>query len=119
MCLRKKRRLAAFLAAGLFFSVPAVVSGQPFGVLRPGGGDGPRQQVLSSADGRFVFGQISGSPKDRFMLDTRTGRLWRIAESGALGMFLKPVPYHDEKATGAVLPPPVPLHSKKRPRDGK
>ena len=31
-----------------------------------------QQGVLSSEEGRFVFGQISASSKDQFMLDTQT-----------------------------------------------
>ena len=50
-------------------------------------------KCLSAAGGRFVFGQISDSDKDKFMLDTQTGRLWQIAESGEVGLFLREVPY--------------------------
>jgi len=53
-------------------------------------------KVLSAAGGRFVFGQISDSGKDQFMLDTLTGRLWRIGESSDVGMHLKPIPYRTE-----------------------
>ena len=53
-------------------------------------------KVLSSAGGRFVFGQISDSGKDQFMLDTLTGRLWRVGESSDVGMHLKPIPYRKE-----------------------
>lgn len=53
-------------------------------------------KVLSAAGGRFVFGQISDSGKDQFMLDTLTGRLWRIGESSDVGMHLKPIPYRRE-----------------------
>jgi len=53
-------------------------------------------KVLSAAGGRFVFGQISESGKDQFMLDTLTGRLWRIGESSDVGMHLRPIPYRWE-----------------------
>ncbi len=53
-------------------------------------------KVLSAAGGRFVFGQISDSGKDQFMLDTLTGRLWRVGESSDVGMHLKPIPYRSE-----------------------
>jgi hypothetical protein len=77
-----------------------------------------QQQILSSSNGRFVFGQISNSGKDKFMLDTDTGRLWRIGESGALGLFLKPVPYRDDNGTCSMLPGPVmPLKAKKKKGD--
>jgi hypothetical protein len=55
------------------------------------------QEVLSSENGRFVFGQISDSSKDQFMLDTATGRLWRIAETGEIGMYLRAIPYRDDE----------------------
>ena len=53
-------------------------------------------KVLSAAGGRFVFGQISDSGKDQFMLDTLSGRLWRIGESSDVGMHLRPIPYRME-----------------------
>jgi hypothetical protein len=37
-------------------------------------------KVLSSASGRYVFGQISEYRKDQYLLDTQTGRLWRIVQ---------------------------------------
>ena len=61
-------------------------------------------KVLSAAGGRFVFGQISESGKDQFMLDTLTGRLWRIAESSDIGMHLRPIPYRGED--GKYFPTP-------------
>ena len=64
----------------------------------------PQQKVLSSDNGRFVFGQISGSSKDQYMLDTATGRLWRIGESGKLGTFLKAIPYRNAKGECTILP---------------
>lgn len=60
--------------------------------------------VLSTEGGRFVFGQVSDSAKDQFMLDTRTGRLWRIGHSGKVGIFLKPVPYQSKSGECTVLP---------------
>jgi hypothetical protein len=35
-------------------------------------------KVLSSSLGRYVFGQVSDFRRDRFMLDTQTGRLWVV-----------------------------------------
>ena len=63
-----------------------------------------QEGVLSSQNGRFVFGQISASSKDQFMLDTQTGRIWRIAESGEVGQFLRAVPY--KTADGEYFPVP-------------
>ncbi|BEV07788.1 hypothetical protein [Methylophilus sp. DW102] len=37
-----------------------------------------QQKVISSENGRFVFGQISDFRSDQYMLDTKTGRLWMI-----------------------------------------
>ena len=37
----------------------------------------PQQKVLSSENGRYVFGQISEKHEDQYMLDTATGRVWR------------------------------------------
>ena len=68
----------------------------------------PQHKILSTDNGRFVFGQISGSSKDQFMLDTATGRLWRIGESGKVGIFLKSVPYLDTDGTCAPLPDKIP-----------
>ncbi len=40
----------------------------------------PEHRVLASTqeNQRYVFGQISDYRRDQYMLDTRTGRLWRI-----------------------------------------
>jgi hypothetical protein len=35
-------------------------------------------QMLQAEGGRFVFGQVSEYRRDQFLLDTRSGRLWRI-----------------------------------------
>ncbi len=94
---------------------PAVVCAQPFGLGSKQAEQKSQQQILSSSNGRFVFGQISNSSKDKFMLDTATGRLWRIGESGAIGLFLKPVPYRDDNGTSSMPPDPaMPLQAKKK-----
>ena len=101
----------------LFFALicPVIVCAQPFGIMSKKGAQESQQQILSSQNGRFVFGQISNSGKDKFMLDTATGRLWRIGETGAVGLFLKSVPYRDDKGTCSVLPGPVtPSKAKKK-----
>jgi hypothetical protein len=67
----------------------------------------PKQEVLSSQNGRFVFGQISDASKDQFMLDTATGRLWRIAETGEIGMFLRAIPYRNDEGELSHLPEEV------------
>ena len=81
-----------------------VYAQQPFGLGSSKIPQQPKQKVLSSDNGRFVFGQISGSSKDQFMLDTATGRLWRIGESGKLGTFLKSIPYRNAKGDCTILP---------------
>jgi hypothetical protein len=68
----------------------------------------PQPNVLCSPGGRFVFGQISDSAKDQFMLDTHTGRLWRISESGEIGLFLSPVPYRSKDGKPTPLPEIIP-----------
>ena len=80
------------------------VNAQPLGFGSPQPQQKSEQKLLSSTNGRFVFGQISGSSKDQFMLDTFNGRLWRIAESGAIGIFLRAVPYRNEEGECSVLP---------------
>ena len=42
----------------------------------------PRQGLLTSGNGRFVFGQVSPNRADQFMLDTQTGRLWQLETVG-------------------------------------
>jgi hypothetical protein len=64
--------------------------------------------ILNSENGRFAFGQISESSKDKFMLDTLTGRLWRIAESGGVGLYLTPVLYRVEQGEYNPVPEEVP-----------
>jgi len=41
-------------------------------------GEGDQTKVLSASGGRYVFGNINGLGANTFMLDTQTGRLWRI-----------------------------------------
>ena len=49
--------------------------------------------ALSSATGRFVFGQISEFRRDQFMLDTQTGQLWQIVEGSDKSRALQPILY--------------------------
>jgi len=37
-----------------------------------------KNKILSSENGRFVFGQVNELRADRYLLDTQTGRLWTI-----------------------------------------
>lgn len=68
---------------------------------------------LSTEGGRFVFGQISDSRLDRFMLDTKTGRLWTIVVTKYIdnegkertsAEFLTPVTYHDTQGNRSLEP---------------
>lgn len=78
---------------------------QPFGLSSSAPQKETRASTLSSQQGRYVFGQVSDSSRDQFMLDTFTGMLWRISESGKTGIHLKAVPYCDEKGGCSPLPP--------------
>ena len=94
-----------FLSATL---VTEAVHAQPLGLGSSRGEAPPQYGVLSSQNARFVFGQISSSSKDLFMLDTATGRLWRMGESGKVGIFLKAVPYLDPEGECTFLPDKIP-----------
>ena len=100
-------KMVIIMAMPLFLLVWIGATGvyaQPLGFSSSKTQQQPQQKILSSDNGRFVFGQISGSSKDQFMLDTATGRLWRIGESGKLGTFLKSIPYRDAKGECTILP---------------
>ena len=99
------------LLTGVF---PVTADSQPLGLGRSGAGGQSPQGVLSSPAGRFVFGQISASSKDQYMLDTATGRLWRIGESGKLGTYLEPIPYRNQDGKCTALPRVVPDESPDR-----
>lgn len=70
----------------------------------------PAQKVISSTDGRFVFGQINDFRRDQFLLDTKTGRLWKISyektNDGSVDgqAVLSPVIFIDAKANRSVEP---------------
>jgi hypothetical protein len=81
---------------------------QPLGIGGSQAAEQPHYGVLSAPNGRFVFGQISASSKDLYMLDTATGRLWRMGESGKVGIFLKAVPYLDAEGECIFLPDKTP-----------
>lgn len=66
-----------------------------------------QQAVLSTAQGRFAFGQISDSSEDKFMLDTFTGRLWRLGKRTDIGLCLTPVPYRSEDGECSAMPEPI------------
>ena len=80
------------------------VCAQPLGIMSQQPREKPTQKILSSSSGRFVFGQISDSSKDQFMLDTFSGRLWRISKSGRVGIFLESVQYRVGEGKYSPLP---------------
>ena len=66
------------------------------------------QGVLSTAQGRFAFGQVSESSEDKFMLDTFTGRLWRLNKRTDSGLCLTVIPYRSEDGKCSSLPEKIP-----------
>ncbi len=96
-----------FLAAAILVPLIAGVqlaSAQGFGMLSQPVPEQKTYPCLSAGGGRYVFGQISESTKDQFMLDTQSGRLWRIGETGTVGLFLQPVPYKNDKGEYQAVP---------------
>ncbi len=61
-------------------------------------------ELIAIIQDKLIVGQISDSSKDQFMLDTFSGRLWRIAESGEIGLFLRTVPYRTAEGEYKPLP---------------
>ena len=103
-------RKTALLWAAVFIMgalLPLPLSAQPLGIMSQPQQQKSKVESLSAQNGRYVFGQISDSSKDKFMLDTWTGRLWRVAETGKIGVHLKTVPYLMEG--GDTSPAPEPL----------
>jgi hypothetical protein len=78
-----------------------------FGIAQPPAQKISSEKVLSSGTGRYVFGQISDSSKDQYMLDTLTGRLWRIGETSS-GVHLREIPYRDEQGKLSPYPDGAP-----------
>jgi len=66
------------------------------------------QVLLSTAQGRFAFGQVSESSEDKFMLDTVTGRLWRLNKRTDIGLCLTVIPYRSKDGKCASLPEKIP-----------
>lgn len=95
MC-RKKMFIFMISLSVLWTGVPLHASlAQPIGMKQSPSAQKQKPNVLGTGGGRYLFGQISDSSKDQFMLDSLTGRLWRICESGEVGPYLNPVPYRD------------------------
>lgn len=65
---------------------------------------------LSAPGGRYVFGQVSDYQRDKYMLDTQTGRLWNVvcigpAKDGQCPRGLEPVPFLDTNGNSSLTPP--------------
>ncbi len=103
----------AFLWVGLG---AADLFAQAFGLGQSPAVQKPQPNVLCTPAGRYVFGQVSDSSKDQFMLDTFTGRLWRISETGEVGLFLNPVPYRIKEGKYLPLPDSLPDPEEKERR---
>lgn len=99
-------RVTLMMSALILIAAP--VSAQ-FGMTSPPAQIPPSGTVLSSTGGRYVFGQVSDSSKDQYMLDTQTGRLWRIAESSDVGTHLRAIPYRDDQGKVSLYPGEVPV----------
>jgi hypothetical protein len=51
-------------------------------------------KILSSENGRYVFGQISDHRADQYMLDSKTGKLWIVSiDSNTGSRYLVQVEY--------------------------
>ena len=106
-----KRFFSILIFMLIFFILAQVSIAQPL-VFQKRDSFQPNR-VLSSPNGRYVFGQISDSEKDQYMLDTWTGRLWRMSENGEVGKFLLPIPYQISEGKYSYLPPQVKKKKKK------
>ncbi|UCE35067.1 MAG: hypothetical protein JSV40_03940 [Deltaproteobacteria bacterium] len=80
-----------------------------FGVMTQQPPQESEKAVLSSATGRYVFGQVSDSDQDQFMLDTATGRLWRLTKRSDIGVCLSTVPYRSAEGECSPLPESMPV----------
>ncbi|MBX3726396.1 MAG: hypothetical protein KF823_10830 [Xanthomonadales bacterium] len=64
------------------------------------------QPATLAGPGPFVFGQVNELVADQYMLDTRTGRLWRLVDTAdGTGSVLEPVPYALPDGSSQPLPP--------------
>jgi hypothetical protein len=73
--------------------------------------------VMAGHGGRFVFGKISDYRRDQFMLDTQSGRLWRMVclefaappnATDCVQYALSEIPYVDATGAAATSVPPPP-----------
>ena len=68
--------------------------------------------VLSSPPGRFVFGQLSQYASATYLLDTQTGRLWRMVSTktsdGSALEALQSIPFIADSGNALQILPPAP-----------
>jgi hypothetical protein len=100
---------AVFVTLFLLVVLSAASVYAQFGVMTQQPPQESHKAVLSSAHGRYVFGQISDSDQDQFMLDTATGRLWRLTKRSDIGVCLSTVPYRSAEGECSPLPESVPV----------
>jgi hypothetical protein len=90
----KRKFITVISLSVLWMGIPLHTSlAQPIGLKASPSVQKQKADILGTPGGRYLFGQLSDSSKDQFMLDSLTGRLWRISESGEVGPYLNPVPY--------------------------
>jgi len=113
-----KRTIGLFVLLGVFIFFGSNDACAQFGMGQPQIQQKAPPGSLSAAGGRYVFGQISDSDKDQFMLDTQTGRLWQVKTSGEVGLFLREVPYRigdgDYKPLPKGMTEPEPEEAEKK-----
>ena len=105
--LMKNSAVLAALFLLVLFSATSVYA--QFGVMTQQPPKEAQKAVLSSMQGRYVFGQISDSGQDQFMLDTATGRLWRLTKRSDIGVCLSTVPYRSAEGECSALPENAPV----------
>lgn len=72
-------------------------------------------RVLASPNGRYVLGQISIVREDQFLLDTKTGRVWKVTiDSGTGFTILEPVLYFYLFSGGEMGFTPEPIEKIKK-----
>lgn len=63
-------------------------------------------KVLGTDTGRYVFGQISDFRSDQFLMDTETGRLWRLVVDEKDNPKMEPVPIMQIRGEKGFTPEP-------------
>jgi len=90
------------VTSALLLSLPIVVFAQEPVKVKP-----PQQKILSSPNGRYVFGQISDFRRDQYLLDTQAGRLWQMVVDKEGKNKLQPVPFIQIWGDEAYIPDPM------------